>query len=524
MAEMTLEELLKNGAKPAGELTAEELVARGARPASAQSGAAPAPKEERSFIDRALDAVFRPYPETLDSDPTTADVARSALQGVTFGGADEAAAAIEAPFRAMGEGISLGEAFDRGFAEIEPLHTSAMDKAPSAMIAGGMLMPGGNAKQAAGALQRFGPNLARSVVAGTAAGAGMAKPGERIEGALKGGATSMLASGAADLVGKTLSRSGLVNEYLRRSAADKAAKAVGVRGGITNSMQKMNIKNAEGVRQLGREALDADLIPFGGSKDAVLKRAETKMQQLGPAIDSYFEQGDRLGKMNYDDALVAGMSVYDDLDDVALKHTGKADDLLDSWATARDRGAGFLDTRKMNTSANKTTNHAAGEIPMREEVFKDVKRAMRENTLKQLEETLPPGEVEGLRAVNSVFSTAKKVQKLASNAGTREAVNRSNGLIGTLQGQQVQDAAGGGSLGGIAGFVWPRVESVVTARGPAAAAISLDAIANAGGKYGPLLQEAKARGPMALAVQHYLLATRNPDYRASRADEDLDDR
>lgn len=285
-------------------------------------------------------------------------------------------------------------------------------------------------------------------------------------------------AGTSALVGPTGEKAfGKLADYLRGFAKKKALHAAGLRGAIGNTLQKENIKTAEqAADEIGGPALDHDLIPFFGSKDAVNKRAGELRKKMGPAVDSYFEQGDALASPEmktemFNDALVAGQGVYDDLDDLAIKHTDKADEILDSWATSRDRGGGFLDTRKMNSTANKVTPHdKSKQVPVKEEIFGDVKRAMRGSALKSLENVLPEGDIEGLRAVNKAYQLSKRVEKLSSNAGTRETANRGQGLLDTLDAQNVAENIPGPG-GFLASKVYPHVAGVFTQRGPAALAV-----------------------------------------------------
>lgn len=287
-----------------------------------------------------------------------------------------------------------------------------------------------------------------------------------------GGGTGGLVSG---LMGAGSERAfGGLSRYLKDKASENALKAIGAQGGITNAMQKMGFRTGDEAKQLGREALESGLVPFLGSKDAVWRRAVEKVEQLGPAIDDYYQRADAVGAPNFDSAKKVVNDYASKLDPIAKQNAGKLRKFLKAIDDAKASAATFLDTRKMNTSGGKTTRHGV-DVPLADDLDRTAKKLFKENIRAQVGELLGDGEREGLEALNKVFSTSKKVEKLASNAATREVSNRGMGLVGSTQGAGMASALGGPE-GAATGLLWPKVETALKQRLPAGLAVVQDAL------------------------------------------------
>lgn len=348
-----------------------------------------------------------------------------------------------------------------------------------------------------------------------------------------------LGAGVSGALGTATEKIGLkVGDYLREKAKANALKAIGGRGGITNMMQKMGYETADEAKDLGGRALDSDLIPFMGDKDAVWRRATEKQAQVGPAIGAMYDAADKSGQLLADGQTVmspsfdftaaanAAKKPLQGINTVALRNAGKANQLVADIEKQGAINSTFKAAKEIGTSMGGDVNHAV-ETKEAAKLHKAVYNAFKDNRMQQLESVLGPDEVESLRALNSVYSTAKDVQKLSSNAATRDAVNRSMGLIGTLQGQTMATALPEAMAP--AGLVWPKIENFLTQRIPAGLARTQNSgsqmmKALMSSKYAPVLTSAAAKGGSALAVAHYVLSQRDPDYRALTAGDPSDER
>lgn len=159
------------------------------------------PAEEPGLMSQAADFAMRYVPGTRQSidrmyepTPTFADGVRSGIQGLTLGGGDEAAAAVEAPFRALGDGTSIKKAYEKTQAELQPAYDQAVERAPQMMIASGFLTGNTEKTAAKTAFQKFAPAL-KTIGMGAATGTLMAKPGERTKGGIIGAGVAGLTHG-----------------------------------------------------------------------------------------------------------------------------------------------------------------------------------------------------------------------------------------------------------------------------------------------------------------------------------------
>lgn len=89
--------------------------------------------------------------------PTLARGAATFMQGPTFGFFDEIAGGVSAPFRALKEGIPLGEAYRQGRDVVRGATSSFMEENPltgtALQVGGGLLVPGGAFKAGASLLR-----------------------------------------------------------------------------------------------------------------------------------------------------------------------------------------------------------------------------------------------------------------------------------------------------------------------------------------------------------------------------------
>jgi len=215
--------------------------------------------------------------------PTLARGAATLMQGPTFGFFDEIAGGVSAPFRALKEGIPLGEAYRQGRDVVRGATSSFMEENPltgtALQVGGGLLVPGGAFKAGANLLRGGRGATAAAPVAqitsrpvqiaqATGAGAGYGFLGGvggseadtasgLLSDAASGAAFGAGTSGGAQVLGAAAS------PILRQATTRLSPTAAG-----TYAQQKV----AEAMMRDAPEGLE----------QSVLNRAQARLRTLGP--------------------------------------------------------------------------------------------------------------------------------------------------------------------------------------------------------------------------------------------------
>jgi hypothetical protein len=215
---------------------------------------------------------------------------RSALMGLTDNMGDRVESFVDAATQNPDE--QQGWVFDNS-EKIHGKYMADVAKHPGSNVVGAMLqpgIPGGRIARVAGAaghsaLSNYmagndGPEALRDTGIAAGAGAGV----------------QLLAEGASPLFGKVAGK-------LRNAAGNSAVNAAGMRGGIVNQPKRagihtLDVDGDDAVAALGNRMLDEGLIPFGGSKLGVQRRAESMMSQTGNAADAITTRADLAGKFD----------------------------------------------------------------------------------------------------------------------------------------------------------------------------------------------------------------------------------
>ena len=217
--------------------------------------------------------------ETID------DIVRSVAGGMTFGFADEAAAAGNA---------AIGQGDYRRNLEQEQARDESISPYVSipGQIAGGLATGGLGAMRAMGskAIQNA-PRLARAAgyagvgaTEGGIAGAGFAKPGDRAEGATTGAALGGALGLAVPAVGAAFREGVRAYQNLRGSARDVAKRK------LTESLQRdgMNLDEAVArVNQMGERGSFADLgVNVGGLAESIATKPGAGLKTAEEALEA----------------------------------------------------------------------------------------------------------------------------------------------------------------------------------------------------------------------------------------------
>lgn len=385
-----------------------------------------------------------------------------------------------------------GPEYERERNKAEATIRAAQRHSPAGPIVGSFALPLPKTP-----LGRIGFNTAQ----GATQGVGEAKSLREIpEHALRGALVGALSSTTAELAAK--GGAGLESK-MRSGAEGQALKAAGLRGGITNQVQKkLGLPNEAEARALGRNFLDEGLIPFGGTKEEVARRAEALTGQAGNAQQSVLGRADvasmrtpmasagqtvagrpsaAVPGFKYDEFARAAGKTIDDASAVAEDLSGdKARGLVKALQRQGEKTPGsFVGANKAKSDAWKSARFDQ-DAPMSAQLYRNAVGAARDNLEQQVARVLGPDEANALAEANRRFGVGADALKLADNAGTRDMGNRVMGL-----GLDTMMTSGGAALGqsllgpigavpgGAAGLA---VSKALGARGNAAAARTLDAL------------------------------------------------
>jgi hypothetical protein len=393
----------------------------------------------------------------------------AAMQTGSLGGADEMKGAYEAA-----KGGDYRKAQQSAQKELK----SAQSKHPWSSAAGAL------PSTVVGAAPTLAARLLGAGAIGTAAGAlnseeTMDNPGGVAKDAAVSGAASVALQAGGEGVAKG---SGLLADYMKKKLAPAwALKAAGLRGGIANRAQQIGLENEDEALALGREFLDADLIPAGGSKEAVAGRAEALRQQSGNVIGQAVQKGEMSGiPADYDAAQWAAIKPAMDATVLArTKQGGPIRDLLRALqGQAEETPGSWQKLHQTKSDLGKSINWKAqpsGAPALARQSY----GSMSDDFASQLGRAAGPEATEMLAEGNKGYGIAMKAKALSDDQGLREMANQgislkdvAAGLGGAQYAAPATGAPDGLTAAGITALM-----KVLRERGPALGARAADDLA-----------------------------------------------
>jgi hypothetical protein len=333
--------------------------------------------------------------------------------------------------------------------------------------------------------------------------------------ALKAGGSEALKAAIGSMLAEGANKSGgALEQGMRSGAESQALKAAGLEGGITNQVQKrLGLRTEEQARALGRDFLDEGLIPFAGTKDDVSKRAQSLAGQAGQVIGSTMDEAD-VATRRMPDA-VAGATTADrgraavpgfdfkaavepaqewldkGITEVENRASGKARNFLEDFMAQNLRTPGSFAAANRAKSKAWDAARFDDDAPAAAQLYRESVGKVRDSIEEQVGKALGPEKAAALSDANRRYGVAADAQKLADNSGTRSMGRSAIGL-----GRDTLFTSGGAALGqsllgpigavpgGAAGLA---LSKQLGARGNAAAARTLDALASPVGKTAEVL-------------------------------------
>lgn len=341
--------------------------------------------------------------------------------------------------------------------------------------------------------------------------------GETAFGAGMGGIAAPIAAIGADKAGR----------YLTRAQADNALKALGLRAGISDQLQKRGYETADNARELGKAALDMELIrPFRTASD-VAERAGFAKQVQGARIEGALADADAAGlaRQNaantqfvsslgkgpapvdpppiFDSQRAAWRSVEevmgpDGLSPTAIREGGRAKRLVeDVIALPKVQESTFANANKLKSDMYSGINYAT-DPALKTTLERRAASGLRKSIEEQMGETAGPDAVDELRAANRAYGFLADIEPLAQEESTRQLARQvpwsksiQQALIAGGGGAAMGGMAGGGATGatgGAVGFLAPLVGNAMQSRIPSTLAVGQRALAP---RIGPLMMGAQ---------------------------------
>ena len=435
----------------------------------------------------------------------TESALRGGAQGLTLDFADEIAAKIRSRME------------DRPYEEVLPEERTKFKAAQAshpgyygAAQVGGAVAPwlipgGGPAVSAVKASKWLAP-----IATGAAQG----------YGASEDGSLSDVAAGAAfglggAVVGNTI---GAVPSAVRGFASNRAAAQLGAERGTIKALGPKRVQEA-GATALKEGILSTDTPLMQQRAGAIMESSGKRIGEINQMIDetgeSFFSPQAAAGEFKeqsggfYESPLNRDIknqydNIIEAIDGLGEDNIGvvKAQELKEQLGRAAKFNMGIRDDKSL----------------MAGEAYNVVKKHL-DNAVSKGEQALGKSDIlADLYKQRRLYGDTKVMEKLLANRYAREQGNKmGTGLTNTIVGSQAAQVAAAGNIpaaaamyGGKIGY--ERYGNIAMAKGADKIAKVLEYMPNKFGKYAPSMSQAMRQGPKAFAIQHFIMASRDPEY------------
>jgi len=435
----------------------------------------------------------------------TESALRGGAQGLTLDFADEIAAKIRSRME------------DRPYEEVLPEERTKFKAAQAshpgyygAAQVGGAVAPwlipgGGPAVSAVKASKWLAP-----IATGAAQG----------YGASEDGSLSDVAAGASfglggAVVGNTI---GAVPSAVRGFASNRAAAQLGAERGTIKALGPKRVQEA-GATALKEGILSTDTPLMQQRAGAIMESSGKRIGEINQMIDetgeSFFSPQAAAGEFKeqsggfYESPLNRDIknqydNIIEAIDGLGEDNIGvvKAQELKEQLGRAAKFNMGIRDDKAL----------------MAGEAYNVVKKHL-DNAVSKGEQALGKSDIlADLYKQRRLYGDTKVMEKLLANRYAREQGNKmGTGLTNTIVGSQAAQVAAAGNIpaaaamyGGKIGY--ERYGNIAMAKGADKIAKVLEYMPNKFGKYAPSMSQAIRQGPKAFAIQHFIMASRDPEY------------
>ena len=312
--------------------------------------------------------------------------------------------------------------------------------------------------QLAGAVATPGPKGAgaarlakQGAMYGALAGAGLSEA-DLVKGDVGGAATdTAIGAGTGAVLAPTVgSISGRIGRWLQKQSQNNALKALGLRAGISNQLTKRGYESADEARELGKAALDMELIRPGRTAADVAERAGFAKEVQGARISQALSDADATG-VPFDAneaAWVASQKAAGSsgLSPTAAREAGRAAALVDDVTALPQSQAGstFESANRLKSDMYQGINYAT-DPTLKTQLERRVASGLRESIEDQMSRAAGPDVADELRAANRAYGFLQDIEPLAQDEATRQLGRK------TLTSVDIAAILGGGAAGGMYG-------------------------------------------------------------------------
>ncbi len=467
------------------------------RPSLDQIFAQPAPTPAAR---PSLDQIFAQAPREKASPEASVSLLESGLRGAvqsgSLGFADEISGALESTFTDK----SYEQARDESRANFKAAQEANPVTYGAGQVAGGVasaFVPGLNVAK----LGTAGARVLGGAGIGALTGVGSSEASD-VGGLASDAAVGGLIGGAASGIAESISP---VRRYLQdkmaRSAEELAVKS------LKPTAAQIRKLGPEGMHRTGRGLLDEGLIKPGSN-------AESSLSRIAPYKEA--AKSELVDVLNQADAALPSDAVSERvLSEVMPDAVTTGGQPAVSAVEKAVNDIGLTEARSLsdlNLLASNISSKAYGAPTVQAENL--AKKSVERSIDRQIKEAVPSELLPAFEEANARFALGTTAEKLAKTGASRYAANQ-----GLSLGDKGTGIAGY-ALMGPKGLLLGAANKMGRERGQSAAAVGLDKLSKllesapeAFGQYGPMLKQAAERGSNSLAVQHYLLAQRDSEYR-----------
>ena len=435
----------------------------------------------------------------------TESALRGGAQGLTLDFADEIAAKIRSRME------------DRPYEEVLPEERTKFKAAQAshpgyygAAQVGGAVAPwlipgGGPAVSAVKASKWLAP-----IATGAAQG----------YGASEDGSLSDVAAGAAfglggAAVGNTI---GAVPSAVRGFANNRAAAQLGAERGTIKALGPKRVQEA-GATALKEGILSTDTPLMQQRAGAIRESSGKRIGEINQMIDetgeSFFSPQAAAGEFKEQSG-----GFYESPLNRDIKN--QYDNIIEAIEGLGEDNIGVVKAQELKEQLGRAAKFNMGirddKALMAGEAYNVVKKHL-DNAVSKGEQALGKSDIlADLYKQRKLYGDTKIMEKLLSNRYAREQGNKmGTGLTNTIVGSQAAQVAAAGNIpaaaamyGGKIGY--ERYGNIAMAKGADKIAKVLEYMPNKFGKYAPSMSQAIRQGPKAFAIQHFIMASRDPEY------------
>ena len=436
---------------------------------------------------------------------TNESLLRGGVQGFTSDIADEVTGAIES--------LISKKSYEQARNESRKNYAAAREANPisygTGQVAGGVAQGLATAAIPGGVPARIGIGAALGALQGYGANEDPSRAGiDTLAGAGIGGAFGV----AGELLPMGV-------QGVRNFSQNRAAAALGAERGTIKTLGVKNIRGA------GQQALDEGVVtPFSDTTDMMMRNKDVKAKgwdKMSGVIKEIDDSGQKLFSPRAAADALEAKSAVDWRSPINKSEASQFDNTIEAILVRGDNTISLTEAHALRKELGNQANWKQNDIDLtpKEAMARDAYGVVSN----QIERAIEAGQKEigktdlliTFKKGEQLYSNAKTTDKLLFNRYAKEHGNKMGfGLTNTIVGTTA--AAAGGFPGFLAAMGGKRIAeeygNQTAAKGAQWLANALEQAPQSLGKYAMPLKQAAMRGGQSLAIAHYQLSQRDPEY------------